>query len=259
MTLLVDLYKDSSVQKRKELGIGLAKSKQPKYSPDINIHDYLGVVQSECHSDISFAESIMDSALNPRTCFDLLGASIDSYFNIYTLNIIDKFQDHYVVVYSLQDLLPLVLNHMCGCSLDAIKEIPSIDKISKDILEMKFDSEISLRSFIGLDRNLDDFIQNICIEDNSEFAVLSNFMTNVNRNMTNMLKYIAIAIESNSAMSFISIDKSKILFRSMREDIDEVICKYNNIEFKLNPLISKESFDYFRNSKDFVYGEILCF
>lgn len=259
MTLLVDLYKNSSVQKRKELGIGLAKSKQPNYSPTIDIHEYLGRVQSECHSDISFAESILDSALNPRTCFDLLGASIDSYFNIYTLNIIDKFQDHYIVVYSLQDLLPLVLNHMCGCDIEAIMQINDLDVISRDILEMKFDSDISIRSFVGLDKNLDEFIQTICIEDNSEFAVLSNFMTNVNRNMTNMLKYIAIAIESNSAMSFISIDKSKILFRSMREDIDEVICKYNDIEFKLNPLITKESFDYFKKSKDFKYGELLCF
>ena len=82
---------------------------------------------------------------------------------------------------------------MLGNKLDVSRLTPRNEYIFKRILGRNKNINLMqnfIRNFVGLDKNLDDFIQTICIEDNSEFTVLSNFMTSVNRNMTNMLKYI---------------------------------------------------------------------
>ena len=110
-----------------------------------------------------------------------------------------------------------------------------------------------------MDENLYKYIYDLSKTDNSEFELLKNFTSAINFNMTNMLKYIGTYIESNTIMSLMSIDKSKILFRSMRNDIEDVIVNYNGIKFQLHPLIIKDTFDYVHNYKNFKYGEILCY
>lgn len=259
MNLLLDLYSNQTVLKRMDLGIGNSRAKQPSYRPDLNLNDLLLSVQRECIMDLNYCNSILDNARSDRSCFKFLNSFIDSYFNIYTLNVIDKFQDHYIYVYSLQNLLAVVLNHMCGFDLRNMDKIPNLDEFSVDTLEMYFSKDFYLKFLLGVDENLDNYIYDLSKTDNSEFELLKNFASNVNFNMTNMLKYIGTYIESKTIMSLMSIDKSKILFRSMRNDIEDVIVNYNGIQFQLHPLIVKDTFDYVKQYRNFKYGEILCY
>lgn len=259
MNLLLDLYSNQTVLRRMDLGIGNSRAKQPSYQPDLDLNSLLMSVEQECMLDLMYSNSIVDNARTPRSCFKFLNSFIDSYFNIYTLNVIDKFQDHYIYVYSMQNLLAVVLNHMCNFDLNNMDKIPNLDDFSIDTLEMYFSKDYYLKFLLGVDENLDKYIYDLSKTDNSEFELLKNFTSAINFNMTNMLKYIGTYIESNTIMSLMSIDKSKILFRSMRNDIEDVIVNYNGIKFQLHPLIIKDTFDYVHNYKNFKYGEILCY
>lgn len=258
MSLLLDLYSNSSVLKRVDLGIGNSRSKKPVLQSGIDKNDIIIDVESVCILDSDYKESVITGIRNERSCFEFLNSYIDSYFNVYTLNVVDKFQDHYVHVYSLQNLLAVVLNHMCDFDVNNVDKIDNFDAFSKDILEMKFTENFYLKSLFGADPNLDEVIKDVCKSNSCELDILKDFISRVNTNMTNMLKYIGTYIESNTPMVLISIDKSKILFRSMHSEGEEVIVNYNGIQFKLNPLVSKEEFDYYKNYKGFNYGEVLC-
>lgn len=259
MSLLLDLYSNASVRKMVDLNLGNSRAKQPALDPSVELSTLIPSVKKNCLHDSNYVDSVVSNLIAPRQCFKFLDAYIDSYFDIYTLGVIDKFQDHYIYVYSMQNLLGVVLNHMCNFDLKNVDKIPDFDLFSVDSLEMRFSQDFHLTSLLGVDENLDSFVEEISKIDNSELGLLKSFMSSVLGNMSSMLKYIGCHVESNSILSFMSIDKSKILFRSYNNEFGDITVNYNGITFKLTPLIVKDRFDYVNQYRSFKYGEVLCF
>lgn len=252
----ITLFDNNSVNRKIELRINSIMTRPFRFDENLNVNEFYEKCKSITKNDVEFLESIEDGLKYPREYKIFMGSAIDSHFNLYASKTYYK-SGEYVVVYSMQDLLPMILSIISKCDLSPLSNMKDIDVISKDLLEMYFESGVSLIDFIMADDKLAEYIKVMGEGIKDEQSMLISFMINVNHLMTRMLKYLAVYLETYSNLVFVTMDKSKILFRSQRKDVEDLECSIGRFKFNLKPLVLGDNFDYFKNYKSFKFGEIV--
>ena len=141
--------------------------------------------------------------------------------------------------------------------LNYIEEISKSTQATNDVIQI-------IKSYIDeFDENTSEekkesYLQNLFIVESNPQELLKLFINNINSYATRVLKYIAIYLETYSDLVFLSLDKSKIVFRSNLGTADVLYVRTSRINFKLFPLIVKDEVEYFNNYKSFKYGVIEC-
>jgi len=250
MNLLVDLFNNSKILKQVNRRISYIKNIPYKLSSEVNKSDLVEYCR-DFTNDFDYVANIQYCVENPRNCFSLLGTELDTHFSIEAMNVSSRARD-YVVVYSLESLLPLVLSVCCGADPGVFKKVNDIDKISRSILELDFSEDCEINVLMGLDKNLDEFL-NKFLNSSDELECLSSLVSVINSTALEILKYVVCHLESYSPMVILATDKSKVVLSSSIDKVEPLEIVFSGYKYVINPFITDEIFGYYRSQGKFRY------
>ena len=208
-------------------------------------------------NDELYAKSVKYGLSNARKQDIFLGANIDSHFNLECMNVSKKSKG-FVVVYSIEKLLPLILNIGSDCDVKKLIELEGIDEISSSILNLDFEKNLYIDLLQNVDEKLDEYFNRFFNEFTSETECMKGFVSNVNYLALTVLKYIMSYLETYSNMIVLSIDKSRILLSCAEPEAPSLEITYNGISYRLNPFITNEVDGFHRGSKSFNFCEVIA-
>lgn len=258
MSLQIDLFKDDNIKKTTEFRFRSVASREFTFPKEFDVKEFLKECNENLNPNDEKLERIIKAVNRERVVKDYWGAVLDSHVDLFCCNAIKRY-DSKVVVYSVRDLLPMFLSILSKSDVKPIMELDRIEEFSRDLLEMEFNSTVSLKDFIGLSSELDEYIQSLFLQQNNPKDLLKLFINNLNEVMSRILKYIAIHIETYTSLVFLSLDKSKIIFKSNLGDAEVLQINSPRFSYELFPLILDNCKEYFEQIDDFKFGGMLCF
>lgn len=257
MNLQINLFENKSIYNKMDFRYSSVIKRPIKMKDGFNLKEFISSCEQFIEDDYELVQNIKTGISDKRVVKDFWGSKLDNYFNLLACNTTQKF-DSSIVVYSVQDLLPIFLSGLSKSKIQDLMAMENIEIYSRDLLEMSFTSDVNLVDFYGLSQELDSYLQNLFIVESNPQELLKLFINNINSYATKVLKYIAIYLETYSDLVFLSLDKSKIVFRSNLGTADVLDVRTSRFNFKLFPLIVKDEVEYFNNYKSFKYGVIEC-
>lgn len=249
--MLIDLFNNSKIQKQVNRRISYIKNNNYKLSSKINREDLIAYCL-DFTNDFDFVGKIQYCLDNPRNCFNLLGSEVDTHFSLETLNVSSRARD-YIVVYSIESLLPLILNICCDVDPLVLKDVDGVDCISKSILELDFSKDCTLHPLMNLDSRLDEFLDKFLSISSDEVECLSSIVSVINSTAMEVLNYIVCYLETYSPMVILSTDKSKIALSSCINKIEPLEIVFGGYKYIIEPFITDDIFGYYHNLGKFRY------
>lgn len=207
--------------------------------------------------DEIYSSTIKYGLSNERNYNYFLGAIIDTHFNLEAMNVSRKSKG-FVVVYSINKLLPIILNIICKSSIEKVSSIDGIDDISDSILNLDFSKDLYINSLINVDNNLDDYLNSILLSGDSEVDQLKRLVSEINVVALNILKYIISHLETYSSLVVLSVDKSRILLSSSEPSVSCLEVSFNGFSYRLNPLVTNELNGFYKTKDSFNFCEVVA-
>lgn len=253
--MLINLFSDDSVSKKADRRFSLLNNTKfylaEGYKDEFIIHS----ANNTC--DDVFISSVKYALSNNRSTSIIFGANIDSHFNLESMNV-SRRSKGFVVVYSINNLLPVILNILCGSDIKTVSNISEMNKISDSILNLNFSNDACVNDLINKDKNLDDYLKNRLMKDSNKVDNLRYLVSEINSIALIVLKYIMSYLETNSDLIVLSIDKSRILLSSDNECPPVIELKFNGNVYRLNPYVTDELNAFHRDNSNFNFCEVVC-
>lgn len=206
--------------------------------------------------DEIYVSSIKYALTNDRNHSYFLGANLDSHFNLEAMNVSKKSKG-FVVVYSINKLLPIIFNLLCGSDVKKVSRIDGIDEISDSILNLDFSKDLYVNSLINVDANLDEYLKSFFMSDDSDVDQLKRFVSEINSMALNVIKYIVSYLETYSDLVVLSVDKSRILLSCSSTEVPTLDVEFNNFSYTLNPFITNEINGFYEFQNSFNFCEVV--
>lgn len=251
----IHLFDNNEIIRNLDLRINSTLTSKFTFREDLDPSEYLRECGEKYIGDEDLIESLNVNLPLPRECQKFAGDLIDSHFNFYATKA--HYMNGYYVVYSSQDLLAFFLHMIFKCSYESINKLEALDVISRDLLEMTLNTDVNLVDFMECDDSIKEYVTELAKELESSQEVLLAFLININSYSTRILKYIAIYLATYTNLVFVSMDKSKIMFRSQRPDVEDLECTLGDSKFILKPLVIENDMDYYNQYKTFKFGEVI--
>lgn len=205
--------------------------------------------------DEIYVSSIKYALSNDRSHSYFLGANLDTHFNLEAMNVSKKSKG-FVVVYSINKLLPVVFNLLCGSSIEAVSSVRGIDEISDCILNLDFTKDLYVNSLINVDSNLDEYLKSFFGNEDSDIEQLKRFVSQVNSKALEIIKYIISYLETYSDLVVMSVDKSRMLLSSSCGEVPSLVVSFNGSSYLLNPLVTNDINGVVNLSNDYNFCEV---
>lgn len=250
--LLVDLFSSEHLRKQVNRRISYIKNTDYSLSSNTSKTDLLNYCLEFTDYDNEFTRTIEYSLENPRNCFNVLGTEIDTHFSLETLNVSTRSRD-FIAVYSIKNLLPLVLNILCGVDPLLFKDSKAIDDLSESILEIEFSGNCNLSTIMGIDSKLDSYLAKYLANTDDEVTALSAIVYEINSVAMEVLKYIVCHLESYSPLVVLATDRSKIVLSSNLSEVEQIELVFNGYKYILNPFVTNETFGYYKYNAEHKY------
>lgn len=165
-------------------------------------------------------EILLDKERHYKNFF---GMPIDSHFLIEMMGVTTT-SKRFIYIISIEDCLDSILAVISGCKAENVRKMRDYDSISKALLTLDVENmDISMGNFLGLDENLDSYINSI--EESDEGGFLKYFYSCILSYSAEVLKYIGFFMQYNlDGVSMKSMRNGKIILASdSLLDLDGVI------------------------------------
>lgn len=174
---------------------------------------------------------IVELSKSPRKYRNVLGYNMDSHF-IMELVGANQSSGNCNYMISIEDHLALVLNVLCNADPDKVKAMHDYSRISDSLINLNTDDmDITLGSFLGLDRNLDEYL-NTTITYSEEESMLA-FLTDLIRISEIILSYIGFHFSRECIGSVRSITHGKVCINSAVNLDDNIELVFNDYTHNL--------------------------
>lgn len=254
MNLLINLFSETQILNKSERRFSAIRN-YDFYLSDVNYMD--SALDSALKSkDEIYISSIKYGLLNERNNGYFLGANLDTHFNLEAMNI-SKRSRGYIVVYSVNKILPLIFNLLCGSDFETISMIEGIGDISDSILNLDFTRDLYVNSLLNVDDCLDEYLKSFFGSKDSSTVPLQRFVSQINSKTLEVIKYIVSHLESYSNLSVLSVDKSRIMLSSYNNEAPRLNIKFGEASYILNPLVSNSTEGIFEGSKEHNFCEVV--
>lgn len=254
MNLQINLFSEDKLINKSERRFSLIRGYDfllsDRISKDI-------ILDCACNSrDEIYVSSIKYGLTNKRNHSYFLGANIDTHFNLEAMNVSKKSKG-FVVVYSINKLLPIIFNLLCKSDPSLLSKIKGIDDISDCILNLDFSKDLYVNSLINVDSNLDEYLKSFFTSEDSDVDQLKRFVSTVNAMALDVIKYIMSYLETYSNMIVLSVDKSRILLSCSENTAPSLVVNFKGVSYKLNPLVINEINGFYNNHESFNFCEVI--
>lgn len=254
MNLQINLFSEESLTRKSERRFSTIRNTKFELSDSVPKEILLDYAMSS--RDDIYARSIKYGLSNNRSHEYILGANIDSHFNLEAMNV-SKRSKGFIVVYSINTLLPLVLAQESGCDLEKLLNIEFIDEISDAILNLNFEKNLYLDYLSNVDEKLDSYLATFFLSSSTDIDCLKTFVSRINYCALNILKYIMSYLETYSNMIVLSVDKSRILLSSEESEAPSLDVSFLGQHYKLNPFITNELNGFHNSNVGFNFCEVI--
>lgn len=254
MNLQINLFSEDKLINKTERRFSLIR----RYGFDLSNSAPKDKILDSAYNSIDeiYVSSIKYGLDNPRSHSYLLGANIDTHFNLEAMNVSKKTKG-FVVVYSINKILPIIFNLLCECDMDKISKIKGIDDISDSILNLDFTRDVYVDSLVHVDENLDSYLKTFFGVNDQSIEPLKNFVTDVNSMALTIIKYIVSYLETYSNLIVLSIDKSRILLSCSEKEVPSLEVSFKGFTYRLNPLVTDELNGFYKANPSFNYCEVI--
>lgn len=237
MNLQINLFSEKKLLNKSERRFSLMRRYEFMLSDSIPKDIILDSALNS--KDEIYVSSIKYALANERSHSYFLGANLDTHFNLEAMNVSKKSKG-FVVVYSINKLLPMVFNLLCGSDIETVSKVDGIDDISDSILNLDFTKDIYVNSLINADSNLDEYLKSFFATDDSDIEQLKRFVSQVNSKALEVIKYIISYLETYSDLVVMSVDKSRMLLSTSNDSAPSLSVSFNGHTYLLNPLITND-------------------
>lgn len=253
--MLINLFSDDSITRKADRRFSYNMNCESSIDENRD-KNYVLMSALNTRDDV-FISSVKYALNNRRSINFILGACIDSHFNLESMNV-SKRSRGYVVVYSINNLLPIVLNMLCGCDIEKVANIKFINEISDSILNLNLDRTLYVNSLVHSDPNLDEYLKKYFGKDDYDVEYLKSFVSDINSKALYVLKYIMSHLETHSSLIFLSIDRSRILLSSDDDNPPVLEIEFNGVKYRLNPYVTDELNAFHRDCGNFNFCEVVA-
>lgn len=164
--------------------------------------------------DMRISNSNIEVLLSKERSYrNFFGMPSDSHFIIEMMGVTTT-SKRFIYVISIEECLDSILAVISGCKAENVRKMRDYDSISKALLTLDVDNmDISMSNFLGLDENLDSYINNI--EESDEGGFLKYFYSCILSYSAEVLKYIGFFMQYNlDCVSMKSMSNGKIIVAS---------------------------------------------
>lgn len=253
--MLINLFSDDAISRKADRRFSLLNN--TKFSLAEGYKDDFIIHSANNTRDEIFVSSVKYALANSRNTSIIFGANVDSHFNLESMNV-SKRSRGFVVVYSINNILPIILNILCGSDVKTVSNINGMSVISDSILNLNFRNDVCVNDLINKDENLDNYLKNRLMKDSNKVDNLQYLVSEINSTALIVLKYIMSYLETNSDLIVLSIDKSRILLSSDNENPPVIELEFNGNVYRLNPYVTDELNAFHRDSSNFNFCEVVC-